>query len=211
MIMSKLISFFLVIGIMGLSSQPANAARFSFKQTGFHGTIENSDTGETSSFKGGLVTGSFTAEDIAGNFDENGKNIPDGKIIVCYSRACSDFGYDKISNFSIHFSGNAAFDSLNYEYDPSDPSTARGLVGLEYDPLAKYFVLSFGDYWNTFGYTGENTPFGIVSWVNGVLAGTEEPLQISQVPLPNILGLFVVSAFGMVSRNRRKLNTSHPL
>ncbi len=213
---SKCIAIVFILGIIAFNSQIVNAARFSFKQTGFHGTMENSDTGEITGFKGGLVTGSFTAEDIAGNFDEQGRRIPDGKIIVCYGRNCPENGNDKVNNISIHFSGNEAFDKLNYKDDPSDFLSARGLSGVTYDPLGNFFEIFYGDFNGLFQYPSRNTSLsgdtkGQISWAYGLFASTEEPLQISQVPLPNILGLFVFSALGMISRNRRNLNTSHLL
>ncbi len=214
MILGKLVSFFFVIGIMGLSSQTVNAARFSFKQSGFNGSVLyfDSSEGENHVVNGGLVTGSFTAKDTAGKLDENGLSIPDGMITVCNHRYCDDnVVYDEVVNFSIHFSGNEMFDSFNQLNNPSSAFYPY-LQYLNLDPKANLLKISYSDFYSAFGYRGESESDhdkGEVLFDNGKFffsSATQDSLHVSQVPLPSAFGLFAIGVSAMIVLSRRRAN-----
>ncbi|NOU23147.1 MAG: hypothetical protein HOO93_15445 [Methyloglobulus sp.] len=184
-----------VLLMMVLGSPSVNA--YTFSQGGFP--------------DGGLVTGSFSGVDRFGTGGYSHLfNIPpygpDGIILSCSSRYCPFPELGEVQSFSIHFSGNPFFESLNNLPE-------NGLNNLYYDINTNF--LSFG-----FGTSGTvhnpYTPFWQYDSSGSIVftdtsgstigLGTTDPLLVSQVPLPGALGLFLmgITGLGLV---RRKLTS----
>ncbi len=126
---------------MCLYSSVVRAVTYIFKQSGF------SD--------GGRITGSFVGADTYLKY--NGETgMPDGIIETCSGgRSCDVEQNDKVTNFTIRFSGSTFFDKLN------KLSIAQGFTqgwGLTYKIASNTLSLGYGSctttclpYWNYHG------------------------------------------------------------
>lgn len=173
-----------VVLMMVLGSLPVNAAMYTFSG-GFTGYSIN--TGYSGS---GIVTGSFSGSDV-GNLGDSG---PDGKIYYCGTRECHGF-FQELQGFSIHFSGDTTIENLNdihltyFEYNLSTHSLGLGSGSQE-----SYVQYDLGNGWMEL-----NVPYvDVFRWQ------LNQPLVVSQVPLPAGLFLFATGLASLFGLTRQK-------
>jgi len=196
---NKLIPLSCILLMIVFGCTSVNAALYHFSQRGFE--------------DGGYVTGSFSGEDVVGDYGENYQDIPDGKIKICNGRGCSERVYDDLHSFNIQFSGNSLFSSLN-------KLPGSGLFGLEYEIGTNSLTLGYGTSYDSsqysiesFGYLKYNDegwiPYSIRSPEGRLIQlnfSTTEPLVVTQVPLPSAFLLFA-SAFVMIFRRFKAIKS----
>ncbi|MEQ1544396.1 hypothetical protein [Methyloglobulus sp.] len=164
-------------------------AHLTFKQAGFT--------------DGGIVTGSFDGKDTVGNMDSNGMPIPDGLITACSGRSCSEPAYDGVSSFSIHFSGNPLFNSLD-----DLPDTSLG--GIDYRIKSNSLMVWFGsrdtsDRLPWMQYNSEGMLHLLTSESDFHLT-TTQGITVTETPLPGALGLFVTGIAWLSGFRRKSTN-----
>lgn len=175
--------FILLFGLLVLCHTTVHAASYVFSQHGFP--------------DGGFVTGSFSGIDRNGTeyAPPPGYSEPDGLIYSCSGRYCPP-GVDEVSAFSIHFGGNPTFESFN------DPENSFGLRGLIFDIRSNNLEFSFGTCDTIcFPYWVYSTRYGIPNltpegWDGSYISATGM-VEVSKVPLPGSLGLFLAGFAGL--------------
>jgi hypothetical protein len=179
---------------VALGSPSVKAAHYAFKQDGFT--------------DGGIVTGSFDGKDTVGNMDLNGMPIPDGLITACSGRSCSEPAYDGVSSFSIHFSGNPLFNSLN-----DLPDTRLG--GIYYRIKSNSLMVGFGTRDTSselpfMQYDSEGGLLRLLTSESDFYLTTTQGITVTETPLPGALGLFVTGIAWLSGFRRRTINLQLP-
>ena len=185
--------------LIALSSASANAALYTFLQDGFSG--------------GGVVTGSFEAEDL----DNDG-------LISSFSEL---FGEDEIKSFSFSFTNDSIvgdfsaiwFNGLEYEIGSGFIGirsgdgliTGAGSSGIATDE----FDFRRFDYESGKGPTGGtggrviDSSTGAISTTSNLISVSESAVSIpAAVPIPAAVWLFGTSIVGLIGMRRKGLRAS---
>lgn len=200
-----------VLFLMASHSSLTNAAHFTFRQGGFKG--------------GGVVTGSFVAEDYGHNYGYY--MPPDGFICVqnpaygdCYlGRGYILSDYTELKSFSIHFSGNPRFESFNNFDDIKNANKIdnynfpTGMFSFIYYVNSKSLALILSaqglsccsgdtEYFEYRSNLGDSISIYVDNQLE--IYSTNEPLIVSQVPLPGAFVLFIAGFFCLIGKIRHK-------
>jgi hypothetical protein len=178
----RVIPVFLMLSFISAS---VDAALYTFSQGGFTG--------------GGVVTGSFRGVD---RYNQNGVMKPDGWISACFTHQCNDgLGQDSVEVIIDFSNGDDIFNSLSVGTVTDFAYNIKGnYLTFSYDiyPPEQLFLLYYDPNSGFISFSVDG--IGDFEWQ------TNQPVRVSNVPLPGSLGLFSLGVFWLNGMRRRNIH-----